>query len=122
MYRNRRIRSFGQYLLQDDQGNAQVNFQTGLRFSDGREKVAYNAFGIALVAQRPNEERNKVTIWGHVRPKGAPFTVTIKARGPGAAHTIKTIRTNGNGYFQFRTPSSKGAGTVPRPVCRTGPS
>jgi hypothetical protein len=108
MYRNRRIRSFGQYLLQDDQGNAQVNFQTGLRFSDGREKVAYDGFGIALVAQRPNEKRKKVTIWGHVRPKGAPFTVTIKARGPGAAHTIKTIRTNGNGYFQFRTTFKQG--------------
>jgi hypothetical protein len=108
MYRNRRIRSFGQYLLRDDQGNAQVNFQTGLRFSDGREKVAYKGFGIALVAQRPNEKRNKIKIWGHVRPNGAPFTVTVKSRGPGPAHTLKTIRTNGNGYFQFRTTFRQG--------------
>lgn len=108
MYRNRRIRSFGQYLMQDDVGNAQVNFQTGLRFSDGSEKIAFDAFPVALVAQRPSEERNKVTIWGHVRPKGAPFTVTVKARGPGAAHTIKTVHTNGNGYFQFRTTFQKG--------------
>jgi hypothetical protein len=108
MYINRRIRSFGQYLMQDDAGNAQINFQTGLRFSDGREKVAYNAFSIALVAQRPTEERKKVTIWGHVRPKGGSSSVTVKARGPGAAHTIKTIHTNANGYFQFRTPFHEG--------------
>jgi hypothetical protein len=104
MYRTPRIRTFGQYLMDDDAGNAQVNFQTGLRFADGRQKVSYRAFPIALVAQRPNEKRPKVTIWGHVRPDGAPFTVTIKARGPGAAHTIKTIHTTASGYFQFRTP------------------
>ncbi|MEK6251200.1 MAG: hypothetical protein AABM43_04515 [Actinomycetota bacterium] len=108
MYRNPTIRSFGQYLMQDDVGNAQVNFQTGLRFSDGRKKISYDAFPIALVAQRPSEKRNKVTIWGHVRPKGGPFTVTVKARGPGAAHRLKTIHTSANGYFQFRTTFHQG--------------
>ena len=106
-YRNGRIRTFGQYLMNDDQGNAQVNFQTGLRFSDGRQKLSYNAFSIALVAQQPTPQRNQVTIWGHVRPPGAPFTVTVRSRGPGADPT-KTIRTNANGYFQFRTTLRKG--------------
>ena len=104
MYRNRRIRSFGQYLLQDDKGNAQVNFQTGLRDANGREKASYNAFSIALVAQRPNEKRKKVTIWGHVRPKGGPYNVTVKA----GATTIRSISTNAAGYFQFRTTFRKG--------------
>jgi hypothetical protein len=108
MYRNPTIRSFGQYLLQDDLGTAQVNFQTGLRLSDGSKKISYAAFPIALVAQRPSEKRHKITIWGHVRPKGGPFTVTVKARGPGAAHTIKTIHTSANGYFQFRTTFHQG--------------
>lgn len=108
MYRNPTIRSFGQYLLQDDLGTAQVNFQTGLRLSDGSKKISYAAFPIALVAQRPSEKRNKVTIWGHVRPKGGPFSVTVKARGPGAAHTLKTIHTSANGYFQFRTTFHQG--------------
>jgi len=108
MYRNPTIRSFGQYLMQDDVGNAQVNFQTGLRFSDGRKKISYDAFPIALAAQRPSEKRNKVTIWGHVRPKGGPFTVTVKARGPGAAHRLKTIHSSANGYFQFRTTFHQG--------------
>jgi hypothetical protein len=102
MWRNGRIRTFGQYLMKDDTGNAQVNFQTGLRFADGREKTSYDAFSIALVAQRPNPKRKKVTVWGHVRPQGAPFTVTVESRGPGADPT-KRIRTNGNGYFQFST-------------------
>jgi hypothetical protein len=108
MYRNPSIRTYGQYLMQDDSGNAQINFQTGLRFSDGRKKVSYNAFGIALVAQRVSEKRHRVTIWGHVRPNGGPFTVTVKARGPGAAHTIKTIHTSAGGYFQFSTPFHEG--------------
>jgi hypothetical protein len=107
MYRNGRIRTYGQYLMDDDAGNAQVNFQTGLRFADGRKKVSYSAFPIALVAQRPSEKKRKVTIWGHVRPDGGPFTVTVKARRPGT-HTIKTIRTTADGYFQFRTPFRKG--------------
>lgn len=107
MYRNGRIRSFGQYLMNDDQGNAQVNFQTGLRFSDGRQKLSYKAFAIALVAQLPNPRRSQVTIWGHVRPSGAPYTVKVKSRGPGPDPT-KTVRTNANGYFQFRTPFREG--------------
>ncbi len=104
MYRNRRIRSYGQYLLQDDKGNAQINFQSGLRDSNGREKASYNAFGIALVAQRPNPKKTKVTIWGHVRPNGGSYSVTVKANGS----TLRTIGTNAAGYFQFRTNFRKG--------------
>lgn len=104
MYRSARIRSYGQYLLQDDAGNAQVNFQTGLRGSDGHKKVAYNAFSVALVAQRPDPKRKKVTIWGHVRPKGGPYSVTVDANG----NTLRTIGTNAAGYFQFRTTYKKG--------------
>jgi hypothetical protein len=104
MWRNSRIRSYGQYLLQDDKGNAQTNFQTGLRDSNGNKKASYNAFSIALVAQRVSAKRKTVTIWGHVRPKGAPYSVTVKANGS----TIKTIGTNAAGYFQFRTTYKKG--------------
>ena len=108
MYLNRRIRTFGQYLLQDDKGTAQVNFQTGLRFDSGADKTSYTSFQIALVAQQRTKDQHQVTIWGHVRPKGGPYTVTVKARGAGPEQTIKTIQTNGNGYFQFRTPFRKG--------------
>ncbi len=108
MYRDPNIRSFGQYLLQDDPGHAQVNFQTGLRFADGRKKLSYASFPIALVAQRPSEKRNKVRIWGHVRPHSGPFRVTVKSRGPGAAHTLKTVHTSAAGYFQFSTTFRKG--------------
>ena len=108
MYLNRRIRTFGQYLLQDDKGNAQTNFQTGLRFDTGAEKTSYDAFQIALVAQRRTPTQRQVTIWGHVRPDGAPYTVTVKARGPGAERTLKTVHTSGAGYFHFSTPYTKG--------------
>lgn len=105
MYRNGRIRSFGQYLMQDDAGNAQVNFQTGLRFSDGREKVSYDAFPIALVAQRRSERSKTVKIWGHVRPRGAPFNVSVEING---GRVLRRISTNAAGYFQFRTRFRKG--------------
>lgn len=108
MYLNRRIRSFGQYLLQDDSGNAQVNFQTGLQFADGRHKVSYEAYQIALVAQRANKKKHTVKIWGHVRPDGGPFEVTVQARGGGPAQTLKHVHTDSRGYFQFRTPFRKG--------------
>jgi hypothetical protein len=108
MYRNATIRTYGQYLMQDDKGNAQINFQTGLRNADGTKKIAYDAFPIALVAQRVNEKRHRVKIWGHVRPKGGPYTVTVKARGAGGAHTIKTIHSSAGGYFQFSSPFRKG--------------
>ena len=108
MYRNPSIRSYGQYLMQDDAGNAQVNFQTGLRFSDGTKKLSYNAFELALVAQQVTKKRHRVKIWGHVRCKGGPYTVTVKARGGGASGTIKTIHTSAGGYFQFSTPFRKG--------------
>ncbi len=108
MYRNASIRSYGQYLMQDDAGNAQVNFQTGLRFSDGTKKLSYSAFSIALVAQQVTEKRKRLKIWGHVRPKGGPYTVTVKGRGGGASGTIKTIRTSAGGYFQFSAAFRKG--------------
>jgi hypothetical protein len=123
MYRNGRIRSFGQYLMDDDAGNAQINFQTGLRFSDGREKLSFSSFPIALVAQRRDRKDRKVRIWGHVRPDGAPFAVTVNAR-PGG--TVKRIRTNAAGYFQFKLPLRKGrrysaTTTLPDGTTLTGP-
>jgi hypothetical protein len=123
MWRNSRIRTYGQYLLQDDKGTAQTNFQTGLRDSNGNKKVSYNAFSIALVAQRVSAKKKKVTIWGHVRPKGAPFSVTVKANGS----TIRTIGTNAAGYFQFRTTYKKGrrysaSTTLPDGTELSGPS
>jgi len=105
MYLNGRIRTFGQYLMQDDKGNAQINFQTGLRFASGAEKVAYDAFPMALVAQRATEEKKKVRIWGHVRPANSSVLVTIRAK-PGGV--VKRIRTNASGYFQFRAPFREG--------------
>ncbi|MEK6277507.1 MAG: hypothetical protein AABM29_05800 [Actinomycetota bacterium] len=100
MYRNPRIYSFGQYLMQDDKGADQTNFQTGLRFASGAAKVAYKAFPITLVAQRRSERDRTVTIWGHVRPANGSVKVTVDFK-PGGK---KTVQTNGNGYFRFNTP------------------
>jgi hypothetical protein len=108
MYRDPRIRSYGQYLMQDDPGNAQVNFQTGLRFADGAKKLSYASFPIALVSQRRTDRSRRVMIWGHVRPRGGPFSVTIEAGGAGARHLLRTIGTDAGGYFRFSTRFRKG--------------
>src|SRR5512133_1225462 len=63
MYGDPQIRSYGQYLMTDDPGREQVNFQTGLRFSDGRQKISYSSFPLALVAQRRSKKSARVTIW-----------------------------------------------------------
>ena len=104
MYRTRAIRSFAQYLLEDDKGSSQTNFQTGLRFAGGGPKISREAFPITLVAQRSSKRDRTVTIWGHVRPDSASVPVTVDFKpGPG-----KTVHTNGNGYFRFNTPFRSG--------------
>jgi hypothetical protein len=104
MYRNPRIYSFGQYLMQDDRGAAQVNFQTGLRFASGLPKIAYRAFPITVSAQRRSKRDRSVTIWGHVRPANGSEQVIVDFK-PGGR---KKVRTNRSGYFRFNTPFRRG--------------
>ena len=109
MYRNRRIRSFGQYLMDDDPGGPEFSFQTGLRFAGGAPKISYSAFPITLALQRKSRRDRTVTVWGHARPADGSVPVTVKSRQPGKGpRTLRQIRTNQAGYFRFNTPFRRG--------------
>src|SRR3954454_7465153 len=83
-YRNSRVRAFSQYLMRDDKprkGSRAIRysgFESGLRTSGGKAKLAYNGFRLPLVADRTTSR--KVTLWGLARPAGGATSVSIQFR------------------------------------------
>ena len=122
-WRNPQIRSFNQYLMQDD-ASGTFSFQTGLRFAGGAPKLGYSAFRTPLVARHFVKHRrvrarhgrrrtrtiHRVQIWGLVRPGSGPYRVTVRQRsgGGGAGRTLRTITTDARGYFSFNTSFRRG--------------
>ena len=105
-WRDPRIRSYGQYLLRDDPPRYEFAFTTGLRFHSGRPKPSLRAFPLTLVARRRG---GHVLLWGHVRPGTGPYRVEVRYRGrSGPSHTLRTLRTDGRGYFSLRAPYRAG--------------
>jgi len=113
-YRNRRVVAFSQYLMRDDfprpGGTPHLRyggFESGLRHSDGRKKVAYDAFPIPLAAI---EGRTKTTLWGVVRPASGATTVTIEYRNRGSSRwrRLKAKRTNSLGGWETTTSKRSG--------------
>lgn len=106
-YRNPRVRAFSQYLMRDDlprPGRPYVRysgFESGLRHSDGAPKLAYDAFQLALVAERGR----RTTLWGLVRPADGATKVRIEYRDRGSKRwrLLKHDRTNSRGYFRTTT-------------------
>src|SRR3954452_2352116 len=82
-FKNRKVKSFTQFQLEDDSGLKTKSFQTGLRFSNGRDKPAYGAYRVPLFVQNKGA---KFTIWGGVRGKSG--TVQILRSGK----KVKTVR------------------------------
>jgi hypothetical protein len=105
-YRYPRLRSYAQYLLYDDPQRpgprevAWAGFQTGLRFSNGRDKPSLIAYKLPIVVRKRG---GGVSIWGHVRPGKGPRFVQLQRRsGRGFANDGAPIRTNSGGYFAVR--------------------
>jgi hypothetical protein len=104
LYHNPSIRSFAQYLMQDDAGNphAHLTFNTGLRFADDRPKLSYSAFPITLVVRRQGSAQ--VEIWGHVRPGSGARVVEVEYQdSDGISGVLAPVLTDEDGYFEFRS-------------------
>jgi uncharacterized protein YndB with AHSA1/START domain len=100
-YRNRSVRSYSQYLMEDDPASFEFSFTTGLRRHSGRRKPSYRAFRLALAVRRVG--RRRVLIWGHYRPGGRRrVTIFVRRRG-GGARKLRSVRTSGRGYFSLRS-------------------
>jgi Cellulase (glycosyl hydrolase family 5) len=106
-YVNPRVKSFSQYLLDDDKPRKgrrverYSGFESGLRRSDGRAKPAYSAFRLPLAAEAYG--RSDV-LWGRVRPLAAKTQVTILAsrRKGKPFKPLRTVTTNHRGVFGLR--------------------
>jgi hypothetical protein len=114
-YSNPRVAAFSQYLLKDDplggplSGSATggyVGFQTGLEYVTGQPKPLYHGFSVPLTVTKRG---HGVSLWGLVRPStgATKVTVLIERKGSHGYRTLKTVSTNGAGYWSFNS-SNKG--------------
>jgi hypothetical protein len=110
-YRYARLKSYSQYLLFDDKARPGppsvrwAGFQTGLRFSNGRDKPSLAAYKLALVVKKRG---GSVSIWGHVRPgSGARFVQLQRRSGKSFVNDGSTLKTNGGGYFSLKRRSGQ---------------
>jgi hypothetical protein len=96
-----RVRAISQYLMRDDRprrGSDRFGgFESGLRFANGRKKLAYRGFRLPLVARRSGR---RVRLWGYVRPHDGRERVAIEYRNRGGGwRRLKRARTGGPGYW-----------------------
>lgn len=105
---NPRVKWFSQYLLRDDDHLSKgprisryPGFESGLRFANGKPKLALKSFAVPLVALRRG---SGVSLWGLARPAQRRVTVTILANN----RKYKRIRTDSRGYFRKQVPFVKG--------------
>jgi hypothetical protein len=124
---NSRVVAFSQYLLKDDplggKPGASVNggtigFQTGLEYLSGAPKPLYAAWPVPLVVSKSG---GGYSLWGLVRPTTGATRVTVLVQSSGSRRykTLKTVATDGLGYWTLRS-STRGAHWRVRWISPTG--
>jgi hypothetical protein len=110
-YSNPRVAAFSQYLLQDDPvggsfASTDVGFQTGLEYVSGKRKPLYYGFPVPLTVTRRG---HGFSLWGLVRPttSATKVKVLVELKGAHGYRTLKTVTTNGAGYWALHS-STKG--------------
>ena len=99
------VRSVAQFLVRDLPERPGLSartrwgdYQSGLRYADGRVKPAHASFSLALVAHRTGPGR--VRFWGLVRPGSGRRDARITVLEPGGAwREIARARTHADGTF-----------------------
>ena len=121
-WREPRVASFDQYLIQDGSPNPSTGnggFATGLYTSTGKPKPSLDAYRLPLwlpsaTLKRPGRDK----VWGEARPatwtgratkRTQVVQVQFRAHGHGAWKTIQTVRSNT--YFEVR-PKFSASGQV----------
>jgi hypothetical protein len=105
-YRYSRVKSYSQYLLNDDPARPGpsalkwAGFQTGLRTAAGVVKPSYEAYRLPIVVKKRGKG---VLIWGRVRPgSGTRFAQLQRKQGGSFVNDGSPISTNSGGYFTAR--------------------
>lgn len=113
-YAQPRVRAFSQYLLTDDPPvpNVSANqryqgFESGLRFSTGRDKPSLAGFRLPVAALRRG---SGVSLWGMARPAAGATSVDILVQNAGSRtfRRLRTVRTDSRGGFTTRTAYRQG--------------
>jgi len=95
-YGDRRVKWVSQYEFTDVRDVAQFN--TGLRMFSGKLKPSYGAYRMPIVVTKRSIV--SVEVYGQVRPGGSS-SVAIQSKASGGAYkTVKTVRTNRNGFLR----------------------
>jgi hypothetical protein len=113
---NARVAAFSQYLLVDDPlggkpgssvNGGTIGFQTGLEYLNGKPKPLYFGFPVPLTVTKSG---HSFSLWGLVRPAtgATKVTVLVQPKGSHKYKTLKTVTTNGAGYWTLRS-STAGA-------------
>lgn len=104
-YSNRRVKSFSQYLLRDDDtvDGAHGKFESGLfLFKNTKPKPALQSFRLPLVVLA-RRRASRGTLWGFVRPahgRGGRVTIEFKDKGRRGWRKLATQRYRGTGYWK----------------------
>ena len=113
-WRTPRVKGLNQFRVSDGKirGKGPLafrEFQSGLRFANGKAKPSLSTFPNPIVV-RPSG-RKRLLVWGQVRPGLVPSQVTIERRAPrtNAFRVVATLATDAHGYFQRRV--ARRAGT-----------
>jgi hypothetical protein len=113
-WRTPRVNGLNQFRLTDGtiRGKAPLayrEFQSGLRFANGKPKPSLAGFPNPIVV-RPSG-RNRLLVWGQARPGGGRALITIERRAPASKRfrQIASLKTDIHGYFQRRFPRRAGA-------------
>lgn len=113
---NARVAAFSQYLLVDDPlggrpgssvNGGTIGFQTGLEYLSGKPKPLYFGWPVPLTVSKSG---HGYSLWGLVRPTtgATKLSVLIQKKGSRKYTTLKTVTTNGLGYWTLHS-STKGA-------------
>jgi hypothetical protein len=116
-YNNPRVAAFSQYLFKDDPLSGRltaggfVGFQTGLEYVSGARKPLYYGFPVPLTVTKRGRG---FSLWGLVRPAtgSTKATVLVKLKGAHSYRTLKTVTTNGSGYWSFNSSTKASAWRV----------
>ncbi len=121
-YRNPRLATYAQYLLNDPQNQKSEGvglFSSGLLFANGKPKPGYAAYRMPVWMPKQTVKRGQnVLIWGGARPAPGGYAAThsaqhvlVQLHTGGAWRTIATVTASRlNGYFNTHYRFTVGGG------------
>jgi hypothetical protein len=110
-WRNPRVASYAQYLLQDG-SPPPGGFASGLRTFGNQPKASFYAFRLPIFSPNAHTRRGgSIMLWGDARPAhfmsldgnaGQTVSIQFQAHDRGAFKTMRTVKVSGGGYFSVR--------------------